>query len=195
MKIKSICVFCGSNKGSNQNYTDSAKELGRLLVKNGIELVYGGGNVGLMGVIADSVLENGGKVFGVIPKSLAEKEVAHYELTDLKIVGSMHERKALMAERSDAFIALPGGFGTFEEFFEVVTWTQLGIHSKPCALFNIDHFYDPLIKLVDTAVENKFIRRDNASIVMNSDNAQDLLSQINEWTPSSSDKWLTSSES
>ena len=137
MNFRRICVFCGSNSGTNPAYRDAAVAMGRLLASRGIELVYGGGNIGLMGVLADTVLEAHGRVIGVIPESLMAKEVGHGGLTELRIVQSMHERKALMADLSDGFIAMPGGFGTFEEFCEVVTWSQLGIHAKPCGLLNV----------------------------------------------------------
>src|SRR5437773_3373871 len=135
--VRRVCVFCGSNRGVRAEYSDAARVMGELLARRGIGAVYGGGNVGLMGVLADSALATGGEVIGVIPESLMEWEVAHQGLTELRVVGSMHERKALMADLSDAFIALPGGFGTFEEFCEVVTWSQLGLHAKPCGLLNV----------------------------------------------------------
>ena len=136
--LKQICVFCGSNLGARTAYVEAAENLGKLLGKRGIGLVYGGGKVGLMGKIADSVLASGGEVIGVIPKSLMRKEIAHAGLTDLRVVDSMHQRKALMAELSDGFVALPGGFGTFEEFCEIVTWAQLGLHAKPCGILNVE---------------------------------------------------------
>ena len=146
--MKRICVFCGSNSGAKAIYTEFAVKLGRILAERGITLVYGGGNVGLMGELANSVLSNNGSVIGVMPKELVDKEIAHKGLTELHVVNSMHERKALMADLSCAFIALPGGFGTFEEFFEVVTWSQLGIHKKACGILNVDGFYDSLLKLI-----------------------------------------------
>ena len=143
MNFRRICVFCGSNPGVNPVYKNAAAGLGRLLTERKIELVYGGGNVGLMGVLADAALEVGGRVIGVIPESLMAKEVAHQGLTELCVVGSMHERKALMADLAEGFIALPGGYGTFEEFCEVVTWSQLGLHAKPCGVLNVERLRSP----------------------------------------------------
>lgn len=156
--IKNICVFCGSSVGRNPAFRENAQILGQLLAERGIGLVYGGGQVGLMGAIADATLDAGGEVIGVIPKSLFEAEIAHAGLRQLCVVGSMHERKALMAELSDAFIAMPGGFGTFEEILEVVTWSQLGIHRKPCGVLNVDGFYNHLIAFCDMACDQGFIR-------------------------------------
>ena len=173
-----ICVFTGSRHGVRAEYTDAAKQLGRLLVERGYGLVYGGGKVGLMTVIADTVLELKGQVTGVIPDSLVSKEVAHSGLTDLRVVGSMHERKALMAELSDGFVAMPGGIGTLEEFFEVLSWAQLGIHKKPCALLNVDGYYEPLIQFMDHAVGEDFIKpKHRALLIVESEPAQ-LLDRI-----------------
>ena len=164
--FKRLCIFCGSSPGAHRAYADAAKEVGTQLAQRGIELVYGGGNVGLMGIVADSVMQNGGRVIGVIPESLVAKEVAHRGLPDLRIVKTMHERKALMAELSDGFIALPGGIGTFEEFFEIVTWAQLGLHAKPCALLNVNGFYDPLLRLLDHAIEEQFVKPAQRALVI-----------------------------
>jgi uncharacterized protein (TIGR00730 family) len=165
-----ICVFTGSRHGQLPEYTDAARQLGRQLVAHGYGLVYGGGNVGLMTVIADAVLELKGHVTGVIPNSLVSKEVAHLGLSDLRIVDSMHERKALMAELSDGFIAMPGGIGTMEEFFEVLSWAQLGLHEKPCALLNVAGYYDPLVQFLDHAVEQDFIKpKHRALMIVESD--------------------------
>jgi len=165
-----ICVFTGSRHGLHSEYAEIAIVLGRELVARGYGLVYGGGNVGLMAVIADAVLELHGHVTGVIPNSLVSKEVAHLGLSDLRIVDSMHERKALMAELSDGFIAMPGGIGTMEEFFEVLSWAQLGLHEKPCALLNVAGYYDPLIQFLDHAVEQDFIKpRHRALLVVEND--------------------------
>jgi uncharacterized protein (TIGR00730 family) len=153
-----ICVFTGSRHGSRPEYAEAAKRLGQSLVERGYGLVYGGGNVGLMNVVANTMLELGGHVTGVIPDGLVGKEVAHQGLSDLRVVSSMHERKALMAELSDGFIAMPGGIGTMEEFFEVLSWAQLGIHAKPCGLLNVSGYYDPLIEFVDHAVSEDFIK-------------------------------------
>jgi uncharacterized protein (TIGR00730 family) len=179
--MKRVCVFCGSSVGNRPAYQDAARNLGQLLADRGIGLVYGGGNVGLMGVIADAVLAAGGDVIGVIPQSLADREIAHTGVTDLRIVDSMHTRKAMMADLSDAFIAMPGGVGTFEEFFEAVTWTQLGLHRKPCGLLNVAGFYSPLEAFIDQAVVEGFIRPvHRAAIVVDSDPVRllDTLSTI-----------------
>ncbi|OFW40620.1 MAG: Rossman fold protein, TIGR00730 family [Acidobacteria bacterium RIFCSPLOWO2_12_FULL_67_14b] len=156
--MKRICVFCGSSVGVKPVYAEAARDMGRLIASRGIGLVYGGGNVGLMGVIADAALEAGGEVIGVIPHALADREIAHAGLTNLHVVDSMHTRKAMMAELADAFVAMPGGVGTFEEFFEAVTWTQLGLHRKACGLLNVDSFYTPLALFIDQAVTDGFIR-------------------------------------
>ena len=147
--MKRICVYCGSGRGENPIYTTAARELGNLLVREGLGLVYGGGRIGLMNEIAETVLAGGGEVTGVIPQVLVDKEVAHTGLSDLRIVNTMHERKALMAELADSFIAMPGGLGTLDEFFEVLTWGQLGLHRKPCGLFNVNGFYDHLLDMLD----------------------------------------------
>ena len=168
--MRKICVFTGSRHGSRPDYADAAKTLGHELVARGYGLVYGGGNVGLMTVIADAVLESNGHVTGVIPNALVSKEVAHLGLSDLRVVDSMHERKALMAQLSDGFIAMPGGIGTMEEFFEVLSWAQLGLHEKPCALLNVGGYYDPLIQFLDHAVEQGFIKpKHRALLIVESD--------------------------
>jgi uncharacterized protein (TIGR00730 family) len=159
-------VFCGSSTGDNPRYAGAAEQLGREMVRRGIGLVFGGGGVGLMGVIADAVLEAGGHAIGVIPHALVARELAHRALPDLRVVNSMHDRKATMATLADAFVALPGGFGTFEEFCEVITWTQLGVHRKSCGLLNVYGFYDPLIEQFDRAVAEGFIKRGNRHIVV-----------------------------
>ncbi len=188
--MKRICVFCGSNKGARPEYSDSAVRLGRELARRGIGLVYGGGNVGLMGILAESTLSAGGEVIGVIPEALVGWEVAHTGLTELRVVGSMHERKALMAELSDAFIALPGGFGTFEEFCEVITWAQLGIHRKPCGLLNVAGYYDPLIELFDRGVSERFIPDGNRDLVLKAIDPEDLLDRLAEYNPPFVKKWI-----
>jgi uncharacterized protein (TIGR00730 family) len=175
-----LCVFCGSSPGSSPVYRDAAERLAREMVARGIGLVFGGGCVGLMGVMADAVLGAGGHAIGVIPQALVAREIAHLGLPDLRIVKSMHERKATMAELSDAFVALPGGYGTFEELFEVVTWTQLGLHSKPCGLLNVDGFYDPLLALVEGASGAGFIKPQNRAIVMADDDPARLLDRLSE---------------
>src|ERR1041384_6929224 len=164
--LKRVCVFCGSNTGSGPAYVEAAESLGKLLAERKMGLVYGGGKVGLMGKIADAVLGAGGEVIGVIPQSLMRKEIAHAGLPELRVVDSMHQRKALMAEFSDAFIALPGRFWTFAEFGEIVTWAQLGLHSKPCAILNIEGYYDQLLGLFDHAVAEKFLHPANRALVI-----------------------------
>lgn len=176
--MKSICVFCGSRLGSKPIYRETAKSVGQLIAQQQLRLVYGGGNIGLMGVVADAVLEHGGEVVGVIPGHLQEKEVGHAGLTELHVVSSMHERKALMANLSDAFIALPGGFGTFEEFCEILTWAQLDLHRKPCGLLNVDGFYDPLLTLFDRAVDDGFLRPEYRSMVLTATDADELLMRM-----------------
>src|SRR6266478_63764 len=156
--MKRICVFCGSSAGRNPVYLDTARAMGKALVRRGIDLVYGGGRVGLMGAIADTVLSDGGEVIGCIPQPMVAREVAHHGVTELRVVHSMHERKALMAELSDAFIALPGGYGTIEEFCEVLTWTQLGLQRKPCGLLNVEGYYDHLLALFDHALAEQFLK-------------------------------------
>ena len=188
--MKRVCVFCGSNRGVARAYADAAQTLGRALVRRGIELVYGGGRVGLMGEIADSVLAAGGRVTGVIPRALVEKELAHERVTELVVVVSMHERKAKMAELSDAFVALPGGFGTFEEFFEVLTWSQLGLHAKPCGLLDVDGYYAPLVALADRAVECGFVRAEHRANLLEAHDAERLLDALAAWKPTHREKWI-----
>lgn len=161
-----LCVFCGSKAGKRQNYTTIARALGTEMARRGIGLVYGGGSVGLMGVIADAILDADGKAVGVIPTNLIAKEIEHQRLTDLRIVNSMQERKAMMVDLADGFVAMPGGFGTYDEFCEVVTLAQLGLHSKPCAILNLDGFYDPLIAMFDHATAEGFIRPDHRAMLI-----------------------------
>jgi len=190
MTFRRICVFCGSNLGIRPVYRAVAEQLASLLVQREIELVYGGGNIGLMGVLADAVLAGGGKVIGVIPESLMAREVGHGGLTELRVVNSMHERKALMSDLSDAFIAMPGGFGTFEEFCEVVTWSQLGIHEKPCGLLTVEGYYDPLLRLFDLAVSEGFLHPDNRALVLDADDPQRLLEKMAHFQPTRAAKWI-----
>jgi uncharacterized protein (TIGR00730 family) len=194
MKFRRVCVFCGSNSGINPLYRAAAEELGRLLSQCGIELVYGGGNIGLMGVLADAVLQAQGRVIGVIPDSLIARDVGHAGLTELRIVKSMHERKALMSDLSEGFIALPGGFGTFEEFCEVVTWSQLGIQSKPCGLLNVEGYYDPLLELFDRALREGFLREENRQLVLADHDSQSLLEKMARFHPRPVGKWITGDE-
>lgn len=186
--MKRICVFCGSSPGGQPEYTQVAHQLGHTLVRKNIGLVYGGGRVGMMGQIAQTVLESGGEVIGVIPKRLAEKEVAFTELTDLRVVDSMHSRKALMAELSDGFIALPGGLGTIEEFFEVLTWGQLGIHQKPCGLLNVKGYFNKLVAFLDHAVGEQFVEKEHRSMILMDETPEGLLHQFESYEPPIVDK-------
>jgi len=187
-------VFCGSSIGNQTAYTEAAVTLGGLLARRGIGLVYGGGNVGLMGVIADAALAAGGEVIGVIPRSLAEREIAHTGVTDLRVVDSMHTRKAMMADLSDAFIAMPGGVGTFEELFEAITWTQLGLHRKPCALLNASGFYTPLAAFIDQAVTEGFIKPVHRAAIVVDDDPERLLDTLSVMELPAMPKWLRQDE-
>jgi uncharacterized protein (TIGR00730 family) len=193
--MKRICVFCGSSTGSRAIYHDAAHSLGRALHKRGIGLVYGGGNVGLMGVVADAVMESGGNVVGIIPEALVKRELAHRTVTELIVVRSMHERKAKMAELSDAFIALPGGYGTFEEFCEIITWAQLGMHRKPCAILNVEGYYDPLLALFDRGVDEGFIYPANRRLVIQETDPGRLLDLMACYSPAQTEKWIDRDES
>lgn len=193
--MKSICVFCGSNAGNQPIYRSEAEKLGRLLAARGIELVYGGGNVGLMGAVADACLEAGGTVVGVIPQALMGKEVAgrpvdHRTLTRLEVVDSMHTRKARMAELAEGFIALPGGFGTFEEFCEILTWGQLGFHAKPMGLLNVNGFYDPLLAMFERAVADGFLRLQNRAMALADSDIEGLLAAMAAYRAEPVSKWL-----
>jgi uncharacterized protein (TIGR00730 family) len=178
-RLTSICVFCGSSAGAQPNYTTAAAAFGSLLAQRGIRLAYGAGNVGLMGVLADAALAAGGNVIGVIPQMLVDRELAHRG-TDLRIVTSMHERKALMAELAEAFVALPGGLGTYEELCEVLTWGQLGIHAKPVACLNVAHYFDPLQRMLDHAVDEGFLRLEQRQLLIVEDDAEKLLQRLEE---------------
>jgi uncharacterized protein (TIGR00730 family) len=193
-ELKRICVFCGSSKGRNAQYADNAADVGRELARRGIGLVYGGGNIGLMGLLADAALAEGGDVIGVIPESLMAREVGHRGLRDLRIVKTMHERKALMAELCDGFIALPGGFGTFEEFFEVLTWSQLGLHPKPCGVLNVSGFFDPLLQLIDHAVAEHFVRPAHRELVLVETSLDRLLRRMEAFQPPPIEKWIDRDE-
>jgi uncharacterized protein (TIGR00730 family) len=190
MHFQRLCVFCGSSTGNRPEYGAAAETLGDILVQRGIELVYGGGKIGLMGILADRVLERGGRVIGVIPESLMAYEVGHRGLTELRIVGSMHERKAMMSDLSDGFIALPGGFGTIEEFCEVVTWSQLGIQSKPCGLLNVESYFDPLLDLFDHAMREEFVHKENRRLVLDDKDPVRLLEKMSEFKPQRIPKWI-----
>lgn len=192
--MNSICVFCGSSFGNNPAYKEAAQSMGTTLAEKGVTLVYGGGNVGLMGVVADVALGAGGEVIGVIPEALVEREISHQNLTQLHVVGSMHERKALMAELSDGFVALPGGNGTLEEFFEVLTWAQLGEHHKPCGLLNVDGYYDPLLEVLDHAVREGFLSEKHRSIVQVEKTPDEILRAFREYVPPESVKWIDKTE-
>jgi len=176
--MKRICVYCGSNPGVGDVYAAMAARLGRALVERGLGLVYGGGKVGLMGVIADAVLERGGEVIGVIPRDLVKKELAHAGLKDLRIVASMHERKALMESLSDGFIAMPGGFGTLDELCEILTWAQLGLHIKPCGILNVEGYFDPFLTFLDHCVAQGFIRMEHRSALIEASDPGELLKRL-----------------
>jgi len=175
---KWICVFCGSAVGARAEFAAAADNLGRAIAERGYGLVFGGGSIGLMGVAADAALDAGAEVFGVIPDLIMDCEVGHNGLTELCVVRSMHERKAMMANRADAFIALPGGFGTMDEFMEIVTWAQLGIHSKPCVLVNVAGYYDPLLRFLEVAVEDGFIRHENRGLIQVAQTPSEALKMI-----------------
>ncbi len=185
-----ICVFAGSNPGVQPGFAATARALGAALAQRGCALVYGGGRVGLMGALADAVLDHGGQVIGVIPHGLAVKEVAHDGLSALHVVDSMHERKAMMAELSGAFVALPGGLGTLEELFEALTWAQLGIHSKPCGVLNVAGYFDGLIDFLDHAVEQGFVRMAHADMLLTASDINALLDAIEQYAPPQVEKWL-----
>ena len=188
--MKSICVFCGSNSGTNPIYLETAKRLGEVLAKANLGLVYGGANVGLMGALADAVLAVGGSVIGVIPQSLRGKEIDHKGLTEMHVVNTMHERKALMADLSDGFIALPGGAGTLEEFFEVWTWGQLGYHAKPFGLLNVAGYYDDLVKFMRHTIAEQFIKQDHVDMVMVENDPATLLQRFANYVPVVKPKWI-----
>jgi len=190
MKLETICVYCGSSDGRDAAYASRARDLGRLLAGRSITLVYGGANVGLMRALADASLAAGGKVVGVMPKVLVDKEKAHLGLTELRVVGSMHERKALMVELSDAFIALPGGAGTLDELFEVWTWGQLGLHRKPCGLLDISSYYAHLEAFLDHAVSEGFVKACHRDMLMVADSAEGLLSRFAAYVPPVAEKGL-----
>lgn len=187
---KRLCVYCGSNLGNEPDYALAARQLARAMVSRNYGLVYGGASIGIMGTIANTVLEEGGEVIGIIPEGLFVKEVAHTGLTELREVSSMHERKSMMAELSDGFIALPGGFGTIEEILEIITWSQLGMHQKPCGLLNVCHYYDKLINFLDHAVSEHFIKKIHRSIVLVEDCPDALLDKFEKYKAPEVVKWI-----
>jgi uncharacterized protein (TIGR00730 family) len=189
--VNSICVFSGSNRGARPSYTEAAAALGRTLAERGTRVVYGGASVGLMGQVADAALAAGGEVVGVIPQHLVDREVAHEGLTELRITTSMHERKAVMAELADGFVALPGGLGTLEELAEVLTWSQLGLHRKPCGLLDVDGFYAPLLTFLDHTVTERFVSAEHRAIVLSATTPSDLLDRLAAWQPpeGETEKW------
>jgi uncharacterized protein (TIGR00730 family) len=187
--VRRICVYAGSNSGTDPAYAEAARELAALLAEREIGLVYGGGHVGLMGVLADTALEAGGEVIGVMPQALIDREIGHTGLTELRVVGSMHERKALMAELSDAFVAVPGGIGTLEELIEVYTWSQLGIHQKACGVLNVAGYYDHLAAFLDHAVQAGFLRPQHRAVLTVASRPGDLLDRLETYEPPTVGKW------
>jgi uncharacterized protein (TIGR00730 family) len=189
-ELSSICVFCGSNAGAHPAYLQAAEAVGRGLAQRGIRVVYGGGKVGMMGAVADAASAAGGQVVGVIPQAIFDLEIGHTGIDDLRVVGSMHERKALMAELSDAFVALPGGIGTLEELFEVYTWAQLGIHSKPLGLMDVAGYFQPLVGFLDHAVRERFLRPETRTLLAVSEDLDELLTALTAWEPVALRKWI-----
>ena len=194
MRINNICVYCGSSPGKNPAYSKAAEQLAQALCERGIGLVFGGSAVGVMGAIADAVLDAGGEVIGVSPRALAVKEVAHHGLTELHVVASMHDRKAMMAELADGFIALPGGWGTLEEIFEMLTWAQLGFHDKPCGLLNIEAYYDDLIGFLEKSFEQQFVNELYRPMLMRADEPTALLNQFSTYRAPKVRKWMGEDE-
>lgn len=188
--MRSVCVFCGSSVGGNPAYIEGARKTGRLIAERGMTLVYGGGNIGLMREVADSAIAGGARVIGVMPGSIVEKEIAHKEITKLHIVDSMHERKALMAQLSDGFIALPGGFGTLDEMFEIMTWNQLEIITKPTGMLNINGFFDHLIAHINHAVAEKFVRPEHQDNLIVDTDPKRLLERMMDFNPKAAEKWI-----
>lgn len=189
--MKSLCVYCGSNSGASPAYAQAAVALGTRMARDGIRLVYGGGNIGLMGTVADAVLAAGGEVVGVIPKQLVDMEVAHLGLTQLDVVGSMHERKSRMFDLAEAFVALPGGFGTLEEIVEMLTWRQLGIGNKPCAILDVDGYWSPLIAMMDRMVEDRFLHPGQREDLWTGRDIDAMLGWMRDYRPANASKWLS----
>jgi uncharacterized protein (TIGR00730 family) len=192
--VLSVCVFTGSSPGAHPGYAQAAQELGRTLADQGVRLVYGGASVGLMGTVADAVLDAGGDVVGVIPQTLVDREIAHPGVADLRVVGSMHERKALMADLADGFVALPGGMGTLEELFEIYTWTQLGLLSKPVGLLDVRSYYARLVVFLDHAVAERFVTVEHREMLVVEQRAEALLEAFRRWQPPTRTKWLDRAE-
>ena len=188
--MKSLCVYCGSNSGTRPAYAEAAVALGTRMARDGIRLVYGGGNIGLMGLVADAVLSAGGEVVGVIPKQLVDMEVAHLGLSRLEVVDSMHARKSRMFDLADAFVALPGGFGTLEEIVEMLTWRQLGIGDKPCAILDVEGYYQPLIAMMDRMVEERFLHPGQREDLWTGRDIEAMLGWMRDYRPASATKWL-----
>lgn len=188
--MKRLCVFCGSSHGNSPAFEAAARELGTAIASRGIELVYGGSHVGLMGVVADAALAHGGKVIGVLPRFMADKELAHPKLTQLHLVDSMHERKQVMAKLAEGFVALPGGFGTFEEIFEAMTWGQLHLHAYPCAFLNVDGYYDSLTDFLRNSVANGFVRSSQFEALIFARSADELFERLATFRPEKSEKWI-----
>lgn len=189
--MRRICVYCGSNTGIRDEYADTARELADALIRHDLELVYGGANKGIMGVLANAVLEQGGKVHGVIPQMLCDKEIAHEGLTELHVVASMHARKTMMAALSDGFIAMPGGFGTLEEIIEIITWAQLRFHDKPCGLLNVGGFFDHLLSYLDHASAEGFLRPENRRMLLDDSTVAGLIQQFERYTAPQVEKWVS----
>lgn len=192
--LNSICVYCGSSQGVRPAYATTARELGELLASRGIRIVYGGGAVGLMGILAHAAMQAGGEVIGIIPHALDRREIANRTISDLRIVNSMHERKSMMNELADGFIALPGGFGTLEELFEMLTWAQLGIHEKPVGLLDVEGYYGPLLGMLDHAVAERFLHPDHRKLLISDTDPISLLDRMSAQVPPITDKWLDLAE-
>jgi uncharacterized protein (TIGR00730 family) len=193
--MQRLCVFCGSSAGADPRFREAAEQLGRLLARRAVGLVYGGGRVGLMGILADAVLSHGGEVIGVIPKALARKEVAHLGLSELRVVDSMHSRKALMADLADGFIALPGGLGTLDELCEILTWAQLGLHRKPTGILNPAGYFDLFLAFLDRAVSERLVRPEHRALVLVASDPEALLDRMGDWKPVTVEKLLLPEES
>lgn len=191
MTMKKICVFCASNSGNSPQYLETARKLGKFISDQNADLIYGGATVGLMGAVADGAMQAGGRVFGVLPKSLQGREIAHAKLTKLYIVDSMHERKQMMFDLSDAIIVLPGGLGTLDETFEILTWAQLGLHQRPCGILNINGFYDHLLKHLDVSVSEGLLKAEHRSMLLVSDTIEDLWDQMRNYRAPVTEKWIS----